>query len=191
MELDIKQYSDAIAVSAEAYIERLLKTHGWDKPSSKETDTKPGKPTAPLPTDCLHSMYQDQGPREGTVEHTLLEKKHKFSYRTLLGELMHAYITACPNIEYTITTLSKFFSTPADCHYIYIYLKGVAKYLRRTKHWGIKFTRPKSKHLSDLPKYLWRVPIVGGTIFVEKCQMVRLSASCVNEFIVGPGTFST
>ena len=155
--VDIEQYSDAISISAEAYIERLLKTHGWDKPSSKETGSnQPGKPTAPLPTDCLHSMYSEQGPREGTIEHTVLEKKHKFSYRTLLGELMYAYITARPDIGYAITTLSKFSSSPADCHYIY--LKGVAKYLRRTKHWGIKFTRPKSQQLKDLPKYPYDSP---------------------------------
>ena len=58
--VDIEQYLDAISISAEAYIERLLKTHRWDKPSSKETTSnQPGKPTAPLPTDCLHSTYQE------------------------------------------------------------------------------------------------------------------------------------
>ena len=77
--VDIQQYSTAISISAEGYIERLLKTHGWDKPSSKESDSEHStKPIAPLPTDCLQSIYQEQGPREGTIQHTVLEKKHKF-----------------------------------------------------------------------------------------------------------------
>ena len=127
--IEIEQYSDSICVSAQSYIERLLKTHNWTTPSSKEaTAEESKKPIAPLSPDCLGPMYNEQGPREGTVEHSVLEKKHGFSYRTLLGELMYAYITARPDIGYAITTLSKFSSSPADVHYPYI--KGVAKYLR-------------------------------------------------------------
>ena len=37
----------------------------------------------------------------------------------------------------------------------------------------------------------WRVPVLGGTIFVEKYQMVRPSSGFFIEFIVGAGTFST
>ena len=71
---------------------------------------------------------------------------------------MYAYVTARPDIGYAITTLSKFSSSPADCHYFY--LKGVAKYLRRTKHWGIKFTRPANKQIPDLPAYPFDIPDV-------------------------------
>ena len=99
--VDIEQYSDSICISAEAYIERLLKTHGWDSSSSSEESFKP---TAPLSPDCLNPIYQKEGPREGTTKHTLLEKKHRFSYRTLLGELMYSYVTARPDIGYAITT---------------------------------------------------------------------------------------
>ena len=115
--VDIEQYSDSICISAEAYIERLLKTHGWNTQSNKESD-EPGKPIAPLSPDCLSTIYQKEGPREGTIEHSVLEKKYGFSYRTLLGEMMYAYITARPDIGYAITTLSKFSSSPDDCHYI-------------------------------------------------------------------------
>ena len=45
----VEQYSDCICVSAQIYIERLLKTHNWDTKSSKETaSTETGKPIAPL-----------------------------------------------------------------------------------------------------------------------------------------------
>ncbi|KAG7343608.1 reverse transcriptase RNA-dependent DNA polymerase [Nitzschia inconspicua] len=43
------------------------------------------------------------------------------------------------NIGYAVVTLSKFASAPHAYHYSC--LKGVARYLRRTKHWGIRFAR--------------------------------------------------
>ena len=96
--VDIEQYSDSICVSAQAYIERLLKTHNWETKSSKENASNDtGKPIASLSPDCLRSIYNKQGPQEGTVEHSVLEKKYNFSYQTLLGELMYAYITARPD----------------------------------------------------------------------------------------------
>jgi hypothetical protein len=54
-----------------------------------------------------------------------------------------------------VVTLSKFSTYPAEVHYKY--LKNVAKYLRCTKNWGIRFFRTtKSNNLpsidySDLP----------------------------------------
>ena len=62
-----------------------------------------------------------------------------FSYQTLLGEMMFAYVTCCPDIAYALTTLSKFSVCPTKLHYGY--LKGVLKYLCCTKHWGIRFRR--------------------------------------------------
>ena len=100
---------------------------------------KSNRPIAPLPTDCIEQMYKEKGPMENTVEHRVLEKMKGFAYRTLLGELMYAYITCCPDIGYAVTTLSKFSTTPSAYHYKL--LKGVAKYLRSTIGWGICFHR--------------------------------------------------
>ena len=88
---------------------------------------KSSKPLAPLPTDCIEQMYSEKGPREGTPEHSALEKSKGFAYRTLLGELMYAYITCRCDIGYAVTTLSKFSTSPSPYHYKL--LKGVAKYL--------------------------------------------------------------
>ena len=82
-------------------------------------------PIAPLPTDCMEQMYKEKGPMENTVEHRVLEKLKGFAYFTLLGELMYAYITCCPDIGYAVTTLSKFSTGPSAYHYKL--LKGVAK----------------------------------------------------------------
>jgi hypothetical protein len=81
------------------------------------------------------------GPAEGSDEHHALVDKHKFSYRTLLGELLYAYVTCRPDIGYSTITLSKFSTSPHDFHFSM--LKKVAKYLRQTKDWGIIYRKPK------------------------------------------------
>ena len=43
-------------------------------------------------------MYAEEGPLENTTGHMILEKKKGFNSRTLLGELMYAYITCRPDI---------------------------------------------------------------------------------------------
>jgi len=66
--LDIAQHSDAIKLSCESYIDRVLTTHGWSKPSP----LVPSKPSAPLPVDAVTSLYANQGPPENTAEHSAL-----------------------------------------------------------------------------------------------------------------------
>ncbi|MCE2995760.1 MAG: hypothetical protein LW863_09190 [Flammeovirgaceae bacterium] len=140
--VDIQQRQSYIEISATTYISRLLKAHGWDTPSPSETTSAH---TAPLPTNAIESIYNCvAGPDEFTQEHADKQRQHKFSYRQLLGELLYAYVTCRPDIGYACVTLSKFASHPADNHYIL--LKGVAKYLRRTSSWGLRFHR----HSPDL-----------------------------------------
>ena len=84
---------------------------------SKDICLKISKRMCPLPTDCIKPMFAEEGPLKNTTGHMILEKKKGFNYCTLLGELMHAYITCCPDIEYAVTTLSKFSSAPTEYHY--------------------------------------------------------------------------
>jgi hypothetical protein len=79
-------------------------------------------------------MHTTPGFAEHAVEHTTLASKMGFSYRTLLGELLHAYITARPDIGYAVATLAKFSAAPAKIHHQG--LKGVAKHLRSAIDWG-------------------------------------------------------
>ena len=91
------------------------------------------------------------GPAEGTKEHSTLEQEMGFSYRTLLGEMMYAYVSCRLDVAYAITTLSKFTTRPTKLHYQY--LKGLLGYLNRTKSWGIRYHRTcdPSSFLPDLP----------------------------------------
>ena len=74
-----------------------------------------------------------------------------FAYRTVLVELMFAYVCCRLDIAYAVTTLSKFSTSPTRLHYTY--LKGVVGYLSRTKHYGIRYHRSclPSEYFSNLP----------------------------------------
>ena len=52
---------------------------------------------------------------------------------------MYAYTSCRPDIGYAVVTLSKFATCPSELHYTY--LKGVAKYLRTTINWHIRYRR--------------------------------------------------
>ena len=71
----------------------------------------------PIPSDNIEKMYKGTGPKEGVAAHKLLEDKMGFAHRTLLGELMYAYINCRSDIGYLVTTLSKFSCAPAEYHY--------------------------------------------------------------------------
>jgi len=61
---------------------------------------------APLPEDSVTKMYAEVlsksggGPREGTSKHAIFEKKLGFSYRSVFGKLMYAYVMCQPDIRY-------------------------------------------------------------------------------------------
>ena len=93
-------------------------------------------------------MFTQIGPAEGSAEHHRLEDKYGFAYRTLLGELMYAYVVCRPDIGYAIITLSKFSTCPSDYHFAM--LKKVVWYLRQTRKWGIIFHKPNDD--TTLPK---------------------------------------
>jgi len=75
--LDVAQYSDAIKLSCDKHIDRVLTTHGWSKPSPPV----PSKPSAPLPVDAVTSLCTHQGPPENTAEHAALVAKYGFAYQ--------------------------------------------------------------------------------------------------------------
>ena len=158
--VDVQQTRDTVSLSCHTYIARVLRTHGWSSPDHKNHESSKA---SPLPVDCSEQMYKEVGPAEGTRQHSALAEEQGFSFRTVLGELLYAYVTCRPDIGYAVTTLSKFSSAPAKIHYSL--LKNIAKYLRRTIDWGIVYHKtvpndnlPASPHIplatdSDLPTF--------------------------------------
>ena len=60
---------------------------------------------------------------------------------------MYSYITCRPDIGYSVTTLSKFSTAPAEYHYKL--LRMVAMYLIKTADWEIRFKRSKPLPLTE------------------------------------------
>ena len=145
--VDIDQYSDRIKISCRSYIKRFLQTHGWGPGSDEKNDErddrdssltiqdrpmftdsmKSSKPNTPLTSDSAEQMFKQEGPIEHSPEAEVLQRRCGFSYRTVLGELMYACVTARPDTGYAVTTLSKFSTHPSAYHYKQ--LRNVAKYL--------------------------------------------------------------
>ena len=152
---NVSQFKDSIPLSSKSHIERMLKTHGWErespdaKPTCKDGETDGHPAASPPPADCLSKSFSKMGPKEGSAEHATLEKKQGFEHRVLPGKMMHSMATSRPNTACAATTMSKFSSNPSECHHKS--LKGMAKNLQITKNWGTKFTRPEDKQSPHSP----------------------------------------
>ncbi len=147
--IDIFQARDHVIVSCESYLDRLFQTHGWDNP--RHADKEPEK-AVPLNPAVAARLQKLEGPKEKTAEAQEIARRHGFAYRNVLGELIYAYVICRLDIGYSICMLARFSDAPHDEHYKA--LKGVCKYLRATKHWGIVFQRPVP--LMDLPDVPYR-----------------------------------
>ena len=81
--VNVKQFNDSILMSSKDHMKQMLKTHGWDKESPdclkpcKDGETK-GHQVSSMPADCLSQMHKEEGCKEGTVDHMILEKKMGF-----------------------------------------------------------------------------------------------------------------
>ena len=143
--IDVFQSRDSVIVSCESYLDRLFQTHGWEHPKFPEKEPTKAVPLNPA---SAAKLMQLEGPPEKSVEAKQLAQRHGFSYRNVLGELIYAYVICRLDIGYSICMLARFSNAPHDEHYKA--LKGVCKYLRSTKKWGLHFQRPAP--LMDLPK---------------------------------------
>jgi len=71
-----------------------------------------------------------------------------FGYRSVLGEILFAYVLCRPDIGYAVTTLVKFSTAPNALHYKS--LKHLATYLHQTQDWGIMYWC--SEPIASLPE---------------------------------------
>jgi len=142
----VLQTCDCIKLSAESHIRCLLKAHGWDNPSPRESSNKPKPPLHE--SDVANLFNLAAGLVKNAPKHKALEAEQGFGYRSVLGEILFAYVLCCPDIGYAVTTLAKFSTAPNALHYKS--LKHLAIYLRQTQDWGIMYWR--SEPVASLPK---------------------------------------
>jgi Reverse transcriptase (RNA-dependent DNA polymerase) len=136
--VDVTQTDRYIKISCESYIDKLLMHYGWSAAGSRDTDVKPIEPISSSTIQQLFADYETS-PSDGTPEHAALELSAGFSYRSVLGALICAYVVARPDIGYAVTTLARFSDRPAKIHYDA--LRRVARYLCMTKSWGLHYWR--------------------------------------------------
>jgi hypothetical protein len=171
--VDVDQQREYVKVSCHSYLSRMLKAHGWDKPSPNEKSD--AKPIEPLAASSAEELNNSIGPAEDTSAHRALEKDVGFGYRQVLGELTYAYVVGRVDISYDVTFLARYASAPDRCHYLA--LKRLCKYLRRTIDWGILYWRKEpclllptgdfkivpldNKDLPEFPKFTDLCELVG------------------------------
>jgi hypothetical protein len=110
--IDIDQRREHVKVSCQSYLTRMLKNHGWDKPSPTEKlDTKP---IEPLAASSAKELSISIGPAEDTAEHRALEKEIGFGYRQVLGEFTYTYVVGRVDISYAVTFLARYASALVD-----------------------------------------------------------------------------
>jgi len=143
---DVLQTRDYIKLSAESHIRRLLKAHGWDNPSPRESSNKPKPPLHE--SDVANLFNLAAGLVENAPEHKALEAEQGFGYRSVLGEILFTYVLCRPDIGHAVTTLAKFSTAPKALHYKS--LKHLAICLRQTQDWGIVHWR--SEPVESLPE---------------------------------------
>ncbi len=136
--IDVLQTRDYVKIHCESYIDKILLSHGWSEPSPKESTRHDMVPLSPDAVDRLQHLT---GPLEGSKEHLDIEKKLKFSYRGLLGELLYAFIIIHVEIGNAVQFLSRFSMAPHLDHYLA--LKNVCRYLRKHKKEGLIYWRPR------------------------------------------------
>lgn len=139
--VDIYQTQHYIKLSCESYLLRFLKYHGWDSPAQREGRSIDGHHhREPLSSIELKRLQTSSGPLENSEEALALSRRLGFSYRSVLGELMYAYVVGRLDIAYPITQLAKYCQAPSEAHYQA--LRRVAFYLRHTIDWGLHFWKP-------------------------------------------------
>jgi hypothetical protein len=136
--VNVEQTDRYIKILCKSYIDKLLAHYGWSAVGSWETDLKPIKP---ISSSTLQQMFSDHksSPLDGTPEHAALELAAGFSYRSVRGAFIYAYVVAHPDIGYAVTTLARFSDRPAKKHYNALH--RAARYLRMTKSWGLHYWR--------------------------------------------------
>ncbi len=132
--IDVFQTKQCVKIGCESYIDRVLETHGWNAPTHSDPHN-----LVPISPSIVDGLMKVEGPEEKSDEAKALVRKHGFSYRNLLGELIYAYVICRIDIGFAICFLSRFATKPHNDHFAA--LRNVAKYLRSTKDWGIIYRR--------------------------------------------------
>ena len=121
-----------IKSTCSVHIDQIMTTHGWHTLSPKDDPCT----ALPLRMDVLSRLpNHTDGPNKGTKAHVEPQDEQGFSHRMLLGEMMFAHVSCCPDTGCAITLMSKCAFNPSAFHHNC--LQSEAKCLRTAEDWGM------------------------------------------------------
>ena len=139
--IDVEQTRDYIKIHSATYIDKIMANHSWSQPNRSESTFR-----EPILPSVMHDVMTHIGSEDVTVAMSL-EKEMGFSFRTVLGEMIYAYVTTQLDIGNLVADLSRFTTRPAKVYYEV--LKRGMKFLRHTRTTGLVFWRTSPR--PDLP----------------------------------------
>ena len=71
----------------------------------------------------------------------------KTTYQSALGSLLYVSTGTRPDITYAVSNVAKYCSNPSKQHWTAV--KRIIRYLKKTKHYGLLYSRSKSKKCLD------------------------------------------
>jgi hypothetical protein len=145
--MDVLQTKYYIKISCQTYIEKMSKRHleGW----MDNLKLSAYMPT-PMPTtdSFMKSFDTAVGDPDEKVQKAL-EKEYKFGYRSGIGEIIYAMVTARPDVSPHVVRCAQHSACPAAPHYNAV--RHILKYLYMTRDDGIYYWR--ARPLDSLPEH--------------------------------------
>jgi hypothetical protein len=137
--VDVIQSRHYIQVTCESYIDRFLEHYGWSSPGNRESSERPIEPIA---MSTIPQLFINYDAVATSTDAALMEHETNagFSYRSILGCVIYVYVVARIDIGFAVTLLARFSNHPVKIHFDS--LRRLARYLRMTKDWGLKYWRP-------------------------------------------------
>lgn len=87
--LNIKQTKEGIKISCESYLRKLQKAHGWNEISPKLLE--------PISPSKVHELQTTMGPSIDSDDGKKLKQTNGYDYRSIVGEIVYAYIICRPD----------------------------------------------------------------------------------------------
>lgn len=145
--IDVLQTKYYIKISCQTYLEKIAEKH-LDKWMRELNITS----TRPVPMPATESFIKRFDAAVGDPDKTVqasLEKEFHFGYRSGIGEIIYAMVTARPDVSTAVVRCAQNSACPAREHYHAV--RHILKYLYLTRDNGIYYWR--AKPLESLPEH--------------------------------------
>ncbi|KAL7298918.1 hypothetical protein TKK_0008023 [Trichogramma kaykai] len=127
MKITRDRQNKVLTLTLEDYITKLLKSFGYSEMKTQKT---------PMAKNKIEN--RERKAREEFEDEPQVVSIGNLSYRALIGSLLYLASTVRPDISYAVNVLSRHQINPTELEWSMA--KRVCRYLKHTKHIGLKFT---------------------------------------------------